>query len=103
MAGFLVGRQVFKDCLLQFECPAEESNCGEFMTDRRNRGKKTQSFPSQHEHVSESETFVLDQVFRVVDQDPERFAKEWLQPLLLQGLSLDRAWEVIFEIFLRPN
>jgi hypothetical protein len=55
------------------------------------------------EPADSGDCVVLEQVFRAVDQDPELFLKEWLRPLLAEGLDLDQAFEVALESVLRPN
>jgi hypothetical protein len=74
------------------------------MAEQGNKQKeKLFSFLKHFEHVGVGESVDLERVFRELDEDPEIFWKEWLSPLLAEGLHLDRACEVILESVLRPN
>jgi hypothetical protein len=72
------------------------------MTGMRNK-QKLLSFLKQRECAGVEESFDLDRILTVFDQDPELFHQDWLRPLLAEGLSPDRACEVILESILRPN
>jgi hypothetical protein len=72
------------------------------MTGMRNK-QKLLSFLKQRECAGVEEDFDLDRIFTALDQDPELFHHDWLRSLLAEGLSLDRACEVILESVLRPN
>ena len=50
-----------------------------------------------------SEIIALEELVKGSTEDPEAFLEEWLQPLLRQGLSIERAYEVVIESVLRPN
>jgi len=45
----------------------------------------------------------LEQVYKGFDEDPEIFQKDWLSPLLAEGLKLDRVCELVVESIFRPN
>jgi hypothetical protein len=45
----------------------------------------------------------LEQVSKAFDEDPEIFQKNWLRPLVTEGVNLDRACELAVESILRPN
>ena len=45
----------------------------------------------------------LEQVSKAFDEDPEIFQKNWLRPLVAEGVNLDRACELAVESILRPN
>lgn len=49
------------------------------------------------------EIIALDELVKGSTEDPEAFLEEWLRPLLRQGLSIERAYEVVIESVLRPN
>ena len=49
------------------------------------------------------EIIALEELVKGSTEDPEAFLEEWLQPLLRQGLSIERAYEVVIESVLRPN
>ena len=72
------------------------------MAERGNK-QKLLSFLKQFEHLEVGGSVDADQVFREMDEDPETFWKEWLSPLVSEGLNLDRACEVVLEGVLRPN
>ena len=50
-----------------------------------------------------SEIIALEELVKGSTEDPEAFLEEWLRPLLRQGLSIERAYEVVIESVLRPN
>jgi hypothetical protein len=56
--------------------------------------------PSQEEMP---EIIALEELVKGSTEDPEAFLEEWLRPLLRQGLSIERAYEVVIESVLRPN
>lgn len=45
----------------------------------------------------------LEQLVKRSTENPEAFLEEWLQPLLREGLSVERAYEMVIESVLRPN
>lgn len=45
----------------------------------------------------------LEQLVRGSTENPEAFLEEWIRPLLRQGLSMERAYEVVIESVLQPN
>jgi len=49
------------------------------------------------------EILALEEFVNGTTEDPEAFLEEWLRPLLRQGLSIERAYEVVIESVLRPN
>ena len=49
------------------------------------------------------ETAALEQFVKESSENPEGFLEEWLRPLLEQGLSMERAYELVMEGALRPN
>jgi len=58
------------------------------------------------ERLSEEELpeiIALEELVKGSTEDPEAFLEEWLRPLLRQGLSIERAYEVVIESVLRPN
>ena len=50
-----------------------------------------------------AEIIALEELVKGSTEDPEAFLEEWLRPLLRQGLSIERAYEVVIESVLRPN
>lgn len=55
------------------------------------------------EHEDKREIVALEEFVKGSSENPEAFLEEWLWPLLRQGLSLERAYEVVIEIVIRPN
>lgn len=49
------------------------------------------------------EVLALEEFVNGSTEDPEAFLEEWLRPLLRQGLSIERAYEIVIESVLRPN
>jgi hypothetical protein len=49
------------------------------------------------------EITALEQFVKESCENPEGFLEEWLWPLLEQGLSMERAYELVMEGTLRPN
>jgi len=49
------------------------------------------------------EILALEELVMGSSEDPEAFLEEWLRPLLRQGLSIERAYEIVIESVLRPN
>ena len=49
------------------------------------------------------ELIALEELVKGSSEDPEAFLEEWLRPLLREGLSIERAYEVVIESVLRPN
>ena len=49
------------------------------------------------------EILALEEFVNGSTEDPEAFLEEWLRPLLRQGLSIERAYEIVIESVLRPN
>jgi len=49
------------------------------------------------------ETAAMEQFVKESSENPEGFLEEWLRPLLEQGLSMERAYELVMEGALRPN
>jgi hypothetical protein len=49
------------------------------------------------------EIIALEELVKGSSEDPEAFLEQWLRPLLRQGLSIERAYEVVIESVLRPN
>lgn len=45
----------------------------------------------------------LEQLVIGSTENPEAFLEEWVRPLLRQGLSMERAYEVVIESVLQPN
>lgn len=45
----------------------------------------------------------LEQLVKGSTENPEAFLEEWIRPLLRQGLSMERAYEVVIESVLQPN
>jgi hypothetical protein len=72
------------------------------MAERENK-QKLLSYLKEFEHLGVGESVEADQFFREMDEDPEAFWKDWLSPLVAEGLNLDRACEVVLEGVLRPN
>ena len=75
----------------------------------KDQGKKQKeldeflSFLKYCDQIRVGEGDELEQVFRAFDEDPEIFQKNWLQPLLQEGITLDRVCELVLESLLRPN
>ena len=61
------------------------------------------AFLKSCERIRTRENIDPEQVFRMFDQDPEIFQKSWLQPLLAEGVALDRVCELVLESIFRPN
>ena len=55
------------------------------------------------EPIDLGESIDFAQVLKAFTDDPEVFHRQWLQPLLAEGLSLDHACEVALKSILRPN
>jgi len=53
--------------------------------------------------IEVGEDIDLEQVSKAFDEDPEIFQKNWLRPLIAEGVNLDRACELAVESILRPN
>ena len=53
--------------------------------------------------IEVGEDIDLEQVSKAFDEDPEIFQKNWLRPLVAEGVNLDRACELAVESILRPN
>jgi len=49
------------------------------------------------------EIIALEELVKGSSENPEAFIEEWLRPLLRQGLSVERAYELVIESVLRPN
>ena len=49
------------------------------------------------------EIIALEELVKGSSEDPEAFLEQWLRPLLREGLSIERAYEVVIESVLRPN
>ena len=49
------------------------------------------------------EIAALEQFVNESCDNPEGFLEEWLRPLLEQGLSMERAYELVMEGALLPN
>ena len=60
-------------------------------------------FLERLEHEDTREILALEELVMGSTEDPEAFLEGWLRPLLRQGLSIDRAYEVVIESVLRPN
>ena len=60
-------------------------------------------FLERLEHEDMREILALEELVMGSSEDPETFLEEWLRPLLRQGLSIERAYEVVIESVLRPN
>ena len=60
-------------------------------------------FLERLEHKDMREILALEELVMGSTEDPEAFLEGWLRPLLRQGLSIDRAYEVVIESVLRPN
>lgn len=71
---------------------------------RRNRQNwDFHSFLELYGHEDIVEITALEQFVKESCENPEVFLEEWLRPLLQQGLSMERAYEVVMEGALRPN
>jgi hypothetical protein len=53
--------------------------------------------------IEVGEDIDLEQVSKAFDEDPEIFQKNWLRPLVAEGVNLDRACELAVKSILRPN
>jgi hypothetical protein len=60
-------------------------------------------FLERLEHKDMHEILALEELVMGSSEDPEAFLEGWLRPLLRQGLSIERAYEVVIESVLRPN
>ncbi len=70
------------------------------------RRKKNLDYRWFLERLSEEEMpeiIALEELVKGSTEDPEAFLEEWLRPLLRQGLTIERAYEVVIESVLRPN
>lgn len=45
----------------------------------------------------------LEQLVTGSTENPDAFLEEWIQPLLRQGLSMERAYELVIESVFQPN
>ncbi|HXY15982.1 MAG TPA: hypothetical protein VEI26_15910 [Terriglobales bacterium] len=53
--------------------------------------------------IEVGENVGLERLFEAFNEDPEIFQKNWLQPLLAEGLNLDSVYELVMESILCPN
>jgi len=60
-------------------------------------------FLERLEREDMGEILALEELVKGSSEDPEAFLEEWLRPLLRQGLSIERAYELVIESVLRPN
>lgn len=70
------------------------------------RKKRTLDYRWFLERLSQEEIpeiMALEELVKGSSEDPEAFLEEWLRPLLRQGLTIERAYEVVIESVLRPN
>ena len=63
----------------------------------------TVGFLTVFEDKRMSEIIALEEFVKGTSENPEAFLEEWLRPLMRQGLSLERAYEVVIESVIRPN
>jgi hypothetical protein len=59
--------------------------------------------PERLEREDMRELVALEEFVKGSSENPEVFLEEWLRPLLRQGFSLERAYEVVIESVIRPN
>ena len=60
-------------------------------------------FLERLEHEDMGEIIALEELVKGSSENPEAFVEEWLGPLLRQGVSVERAYELVIESVLRPN
>jgi len=53
--------------------------------------------------IEVGEDIDLEQVSKAFDEDPGIFQKNWLRPLVAEGVNLDCACELAVKSILRPN
>jgi hypothetical protein len=73
-------------------------------------GDKTKTFAEEFRERLDREDLerrwkmeALDHLFSENNNQPERFRKLWLQPLLNAGLSMESALDIAVETRFRPN
>lgn len=72
-------------------------------TRRKKRNLDYRWFLERLEREDMRDIVALEEFVKGSSENPEAFLEEWLQPLLRQGLSLERAYEVVIESVIRPN
>ena len=70
---------------------------------RKKRNLDYRWFLERLEHEDMGEIIALEELVKGSSENPEAFIEEWLRPLLRQGLSIERAYELVIESVLRPN
>ena len=70
---------------------------------RKKRKLDYRWFLERLEREDMGEILALEELVKGSSEDPEAFLEEWLRPLLRQGLSIERAYELVIESVLRPN
>ena len=70
---------------------------------RKKRKLDYRWFLERLEHEDMGEMIALEELVKGSSENPEAFVEEWLRPLLRQGLSIERAYELVLESVLRPN
>jgi hypothetical protein len=45
----------------------------------------------------------LEQLVREFNENPDFFDETWLQPLLAEGLKIDKVYELLLDGAIRPN
>lgn len=73
---------------------------------RKKRHWDSRALPERWEMGKEqnlANLLALEQLVTGSTENPEAFLEEWVRPLLRQGLSMERAYEVVIESVLQPN
>lgn len=78
------------------------------MTEKRRKKQHwdSRALPERWEMGKEqnlANLLVLEQLVKGSTENPEAFLEEWIRPLLRQGLSMERAYEVVIESVFQPN
>lgn len=72
--------------------------------ERRRKGTPNfKDFVKRGERRDNPEIDALEQLMKESYDNPEIFHEEWLRPLLREGLSMDKAYDVLVEGTIRPN
>jgi hypothetical protein len=61
--------------------------------------KKQSALLRDYDQTAARESVELERVLSVFDNDPE----QWVEPLLAEGMNLDRIFELVVQSILRPN
>jgi hypothetical protein len=80
----------------------KESNGNGMMKDQWNK-KEFLAFLRSCDPIDFKDDIDFAQLLEAFSENPEVFHRQWLQPLLAEGLNLDHACELALKSILRPN